>query len=87
MVPLVLSPDYSKVAIQYNLTGVVFHHGQNSFSGHYTACTFDKYINNGVLQERWTWHNDSRSVSVSNIVDFLKTYECDVYMLFYRRVI
>jgi hypothetical protein len=85
-VPLVLSPDYSNVAIQYHLIGVVFHHGNSSTSGHYTACTFDKYNINGVQQERWNLHNDSSSTPISNMVQHLNRFCRDVYMLLYRRV-
>jgi ubiquitin C-terminal hydrolase len=85
-VPLVLSPDYSNITIQYHLIGVVFHHGKSSSEGHYTACTFDKYNINGVQQERWNLHNDSSSTPISNMVQHLNRFCRDVYMLLYRRV-
>ena len=74
------------IAIQYHLIGVVFHHGNSSTSGHYTACTFDKYNINGVQQERWNLHNDSSSTPISNMVQHLNRFCRDVYMLLYRRV-
>ena len=83
-VPFVLSPDHSDVVIQYHLIGVVFHHGTDSSSGHYTACTLDKITTNNIEQERWYTHNDSSTAPV-DMTRILRNFSRDVYMLFYRR--
>jgi uncharacterized UBP type Zn finger protein len=83
-VPFVLSPDHSDVTIRYHLIGVVFHHGAQPSSGHYTACTLDKFTINNIEQERWYKHNDSSTAPV-DMASILRTFSRDVYMLFYRR--
>ena len=83
-VPFVLSPDLSNVAIQYHLIGVVFHHGTGPSSGHYTACTLDKFTINNIEQDRWYKHNDSSTAPV-DMTSILRNFSRDVYMLFYRR--
>ena len=83
-VPFVLSPDLSNVAIQYHLIGVVFHHGTGPSSGHYTACTLDKFTMNNIEQEGWYKHNDSSTAPVE-MTSILRNFSRDVYMLFYRR--
>ena len=84
-IPLILSPDFSNVSIQYYLIAVVFHVGDSSHSGHYTACTLDKYNIDGVQQDRWNLHDDHISTPITNIVQTLKRFSSQIYMVFYRR--